>query len=336
LLANLVVVPIAFFVLAGGLVSMVVAPFSTWLSLVFNNMNWLLTKIILGAVYLFAQIPAGHLYVERPHWPNGAKLEITALDLKSGGALHIRTKESDWLCDTGSVRDYERIVRQYLRSRGVNRLDGLIVTHGDGGHIGGGSALLLDFRPRRLIDAATQDRSPIRRKFIAGLPDNGNLRQAFAAGEAFDLSRDVKAKILFPSRGFESKKSDDQALVIQLVVSDRARVLIMSDGGVATEQSLLTTYPELRSDIIVKGQHYSGISGSDAFLDRVQPDAIVATSRDFPEYERIKEEWVEHVETRGIKLFRQDITGAVRIRIFDDYWEAHSYVTSETFRRTSR
>jgi hypothetical protein len=158
LLANLVVVPIAFFVLAGGLTSMAVAPFSTWLSLVFNNMNWLLTKIILGAVYLFAQIPAGHLYVERPHWPNGGKLEITALDLKSGAALHIRTKESDWLCDTGSVRDYERVVRQYLRSRGVNRLDGLIVTHGDGGHIGGGSALLLDFRPRRLIDTVTQDR----------------------------------------------------------------------------------------------------------------------------------------------------------------------------------
>jgi len=336
LLANLVVVPIAFFVLAGGLVSMVVAPFSTWLSLVFNNMNWLLTKIILGAVYFFAQIPAGHLYVERPHWPNGAKLEITALDLKSGAALHIRTKESDWLCDTGSARDYERVVRQYLRSRGVNRLDGLIVTHGDGGHIGGGSALLLDFRPRRLIDAATQDRSPIRRKFIAELPNNGKLRQACAADDAFDLSRDVKAKVLFPSRGFESKKSDDQALVIQLVISDRARVLIMSDGGVATEQSLLTKYPELRSDIIVKGQHYSGNSGSDAFLDRVQPDAIIATSRDFPEYERIKDEWVERVEARGIKLFRQDITGAVRIRVFDDHWEAHSFVTSETFRRTSR
>jgi beta-lactamase superfamily II metal-dependent hydrolase len=103
------------------------------------------------------------------------------------------------------------------------------------------------------------------------------LRQACAAGDGFDLSRDVKARVLFPSRGFEGKKSDDQALVIQLVVSDRARVLIMSDSGVATEQSLLNKYPELRSDIIVKGQHYSGISGSDAFLDRVQPEAIVAT-----------------------------------------------------------
>jgi beta-lactamase superfamily II metal-dependent hydrolase len=78
------------------------------------------------------------------------------------------------------------------------------------------------------------------------------------------------------------------------------------------------------------------MSGSDAFLDSVRPEAIIATSRDFPENERIKNEWAERVVARGIKLFRQDETGAVQIRIFPDRWEAKTYVKSETFRRTSR
>lgn len=39
LIANLVVVPIAFFVLAGALLSLLAAPVSPWLSLVFNNAN---------------------------------------------------------------------------------------------------------------------------------------------------------------------------------------------------------------------------------------------------------------------------------------------------------
>jgi competence protein ComEC len=336
LLANLVVVPIAFFVLAGGLMSMVAAPVSTWLSVVFNNANWFLTKIILGAVHLFAQIPGGHSYVEHPHWPDGARMEINALDLKSGAAVHIRTTESDWLCDTGSLRDYGRVVQQYLRSRGVNRLDGLILTHGDAGHIGGGSGALLDFHPRQLIDTAMRDRSLVHRRLIAELARTGGSRRLCAAGDEFDLSQDVKARILFPPRGFEGDKADDQALVIQLAVSGKSQVLIMSDSGVATEEFLLKNHPDLRSDIVVKGQHYSGISGSDAFLDSVQPQAIVATSRDFPENERIKNEWVERVGARGIKLFRQDETGAVQIRIFHDRWEAKTYVTSETFRRTSR
>ena len=110
----------------------------------------------------------------------------------------------------------------------------------------------------------------------------------------------------------------------------------MSDSGVATEEYLAKNYPDLRSDIVIKGQHYSGISGSDAFLASVQPQAIVATSRDFPENERLKNEWVERVDALGIKLFRQDETGAVRIRGFPDRWEVKTYVTSETFRSTSR
>jgi competence protein ComEC len=171
---------------------------------------------------------------------------------------------------------------------------------------------------------------------IAELARIGGPRRLCAAGDEFDLSPEVKARILFPPRGFEGDKADDQALVIQLAVSGKSRVLIMSDSGVATEEFLLKNYPDLRSDIIVKGQHYSGVSGSEAFLDSVQPAAIVATSSDFPENERIKNDWVERVGARGIKLFRQDETGAVRIRIFRDRWEAKTYVTSETFRRTSR
>jgi competence protein ComEC len=336
LLANLVVVPIAFFVLADGLLSMVAAPLSTWLSVVFNNTNWFLTKIILGAVHLFAQIPGGHFYLEHPHWPGDVRMEINSLDLKSGGALHIRTPEGDWLCDTGSLRDYDRVVRQYLRSRGVNRLDGLILTHGDAGHIGGASSVLLGFHPRKLIDTATPDRSPIHRRLITELAQSGNRRRLCVAGDEFDLSRDVRAKILFPPRGFEGDKADDQVLVIQLAVSGKAQVLIMSDSGVATEEFLIKNYPDLRSDIVVKGQHHSGISGSDAFLDSVQPQVIVATSSDFPENERMKSEWAERVGARGIKLFRQDETGAVRIRVFRDRSEAKPYLTSETFRSTSR
>ena len=336
LLANLVVVPIAFFVLAGGLLSLVTAPVSTWLSGVFNNANWFLTKIILGAVHVFAQIPGGHSYVEHPHWRDREMMEINILDLKSGGAIHIRTTESEWLFDTGSLRNYDRVVRPYLRSRGVNRLDGLVLTHGDGSHIGGASGALLEFHPRHLFDTATPDRSPIHRRLIAELTRNRESRNLCAAGDEFNLSREVRARILFPPRGFAGEKADDQTLVIQLVVAGKQLALIMSDSGVATEEFLLKNHPNLRADIVVKGQHHSGFSGSDAFLGSVQPQVIVATSRDFPETERLKSDWIDGLAARGIKLFRQDETGAIRIRIFRDAWEAHSYVTSETFRRPSR
>ncbi|PYK85775.1 MAG: hypothetical protein DMF47_09105 [Verrucomicrobia bacterium] len=92
----------------------------------------------------------------------------------------------------------------------------------------------------------------------------------------------------------------------------------------------------MRSDILVKGQHHSGGSGSDTFLEAVQPRLIIATSRDFPEYERVSDEWAEQVRARGIKLFRQDETGAVELKFGRNDWEARAYITGETFRSANR
>jgi beta-lactamase superfamily II metal-dependent hydrolase len=68
----------------------------------------------------------------------------------------------------------------------------------------------------------------------------------------------------------------------------------------------------------------------------VRPQLIVATSRDFPEYERISDEWAEHVRARGIKLFRQDETGAIELRFGEREWKARAYVTGEIFRSVNR
>ena len=336
LVANLVVVPIAFFVLAGALLSLVAAPVSSWLSVVFNNANWALTKLILGAVSLFAQIPGGHFYVEHPHRPSGALLEINALDLRSGAALHLRGAHRDWLIDTGPVRDYDRVLLPYLRARGVNRLDGLILTHGGSAHLGGASGVLVDFQPRQLFGSLSEARSALHRKFIELVSAEKRALRRCQAGDEFNLSREITARVLFPPAIFEGDRADDQTLVVQLIVCGKSRALLMSDSGAETERVLLRNYPDLRADILIKGQHHSGESGLPEFLDRVQPQAIIATSRDFPESERLKPEWIDAVGTRGIKVFRQDETGAVQIRLFRETWDATSYVTGETFRSNRR
>jgi competence protein ComEC len=336
LVANLVVVPIAFFVLAGALLSLVSAPLSPGLSLVFNNANWALTKLILGAVHLFAQIPGGHFYVEHPHRPSGAVLEINSLDLRSGAAIHLRTAGRDWLFDAGPARDYERVVYPYLRARGVNRLDGLVLTHGDAAHLGGAGAVFMDFRPRQLIDTGAADRSPLHRKFIELLLAEKRPLRFGKANDEFKLSRAVTARVLFPPANFQTERADDHALVIELIVSGSRRVLLMSDSGEPTEKFLIENYPDLKTDVLIKGQHHTGISGTPAFLDCVRPQVIIATSRDFPDSERLKPEWIEEVHGRGIQLLRQDETGAVQLRLFHNRWEATSYVTGETFRNSSR
>ncbi|HVI77391.1 MAG TPA: hypothetical protein VM715_04380, partial [Candidatus Acidoferrum sp.] len=107
-------------------------------------------------------------------------------------------------------------------------------------------------------------------------------------------------------------------------------------NGVETERTLLSDGSDLHSDILVKGQHYSGISGSAPFLDAVRPRLIIATSIEFPEHERISEQWTEQCRGRRIKLFRQDETGAVQLKFSNQEWSARAYLTGEVFSSVSR
>ena len=336
LLANLVVVPLAFFVLAIGLMSLLVTPVASWIAIVFNNANWSLASAILASVELFARAPAGHFYMEWPRWPTGVRAELTALDLGPGAALHFRSRGADWLVDCGPERDFKRIVRAYLRSRGVNSMEGLVLTHGDAAHIGAGASVLRGFRPMELIDSPAPDRSRVHRALIDQLAQAGVARQLCTAGGEFDVVRDVTARVLFPPEKHRASAADDQAMVTQLVIRDRWRVLLMSDNGEVAERALMASGEDLRSDIVIKGQHHSGRSGSPEFIERVQPRAIIASSPRFPENERVKDDWAEMVRSRGIRLLRQDETGAVTLRFFADHWEATPHLSGEAFRSTSR
>jgi competence protein ComEC len=157
-----------------------------------------------------------------------------------------------------------------------------------------------------------------------------------AAGDSFSLSREVTARVLFPPRNFSAPIADGQACVLQLVLSSGTRVLLTSDSGIKTEEELLRRNADLRSEILIKGQHHSGESGSEAFLNAVRPRLIIATSSDFPEHERLSDNWVENMRARSIELFRQDETGAVTLRFRRGGWEAQSYLPGKTFRSASQ
>src|SRR6184192_370573 len=214
LFANLVVVPIAFFILAIALLSLLSTPLLTWLAVIFNNANWLLAQLVLGIVQLFAQIPGGHFYVEQLHWPEKLAAKITVLDLGAGAPVHLRTGCADWLFDCGSERSYESVVREYLHWAGVNRLNGLLLTHGDSLHIGGAAELLHDFPGVRLIDNPAPDRSAVHQRLQRLFQQREIKPNNLVAGDSFRLSGEVTGHVLFPPRVVSASIADDQTYVV--------------------------------------------------------------------------------------------------------------------------
>ena len=335
LFANLVVVPIAYFVLALAMLSLIAAPISSALSILFNNANWLMSRAVLGLVHFFAMLPAGHVYLAR-FTERHAPITITVLDEGTGGAAHIRTNNYDWLIDCGSQRNYERTLKSFLHSRGINRIEGILLTHGDAQHIGGAADTVADFAPREIYENPLDVRSAVQRRLSDALPPGKTKPRHLIRGDSLLFGRNVRAEILYPTTNIKVTAADDAPLIVQLVFDEVIRVLFESDAGAKAEAALLETGDNLQSDILIKGQHHSGGSATPRFLEAVKPKLIVATSRESPVAEQITEEWANEIAHRGIKLFRQDQTGAVEVQFGDEEWTARAYLSGETFRSSSR
>jgi len=291
---------------------------------------------VIAIVHLFAQLPADHYYLPHPPGLGSAVAKITVLDLGTGATIHLHSRSCDWLFDCGSERNYERVVRDYLHAAGVNRLGGLLLTHGDSQHIGGAARLLSEIRPGLLVDNPAPDRSSVHKRLRSFLEQRGLKVVRPVQGETLPLGPEIGCSILYPPRGFTAPMGDDQSLVLQLRCGRGPRLLLMSDSGVSTERALLRSGADLRSDIVIKGQHHSGESGSVEFINSVQPRLVVATSRDFPQHERLNDQWVAELRHRQITVFPQSETGAVEILLWSNKWEARPYVTGEVLRSSTR
>ncbi len=104
LVANLIVVPIAFFILAIALLSLISTPLMPGFAVIFNNANWLLAKLVIGIVQFLAHVRGGHFYVEHPHWPEKLVAKITVLDVGAGAAVHLQTGSANWLFESLHLR----------------------------------------------------------------------------------------------------------------------------------------------------------------------------------------------------------------------------------------
>jgi ComEC/Rec2-related protein len=333
--ANLVAVPLAFVILVLGLASVLAAPLWTFGVVLCNNANWFCAKLLLGSLEWLALLPGSYVYVEMPRWSPAPACELTVLDLGAGGATFLRAEGRDWLIDCGGAYDYERTSLPYLRSRGVNRLDGLLLTHGDAGHIGGAATVLDDFRPRALVDSALRDRSPTRRNLHRELQRRTWGKGIYARGDSIHLGPRTKLRVLYPPAGLRRSSADDMSLVVQLEVAG-SRALFMSDSGFNTERWLLENEPDLRSDLLVMGHHARDFSGTPDFIARVQPEAVICTAGAYGQPPATLDPWVHAVEARGIAVFRQDRAGAVQVEIRKEGFDLRGYLNNQTFRSRAR
>ena len=323
ILANLVAVPLATVILGLGILSLLGAWASTTWAALINNTNWLVTKLLLVSTNFFAAIPGGHFHCA---WPElGAKpaCEIVVFDFDRSSAIVLRAGSETWLLGCGHGSDFERGLRPALYARGLDRVDGFVVTEGTTAHLGAMDEVLRQFPPERVIESPLAPRQPDRHRLHAALADSRRGKSIVWHGHAITLGGGIEARVLYPPAGLERRISDDQALVLRLQLPDGRRVLFMSDSGFATERWLLENETDLSSDVLVLGRHSRDLTGSPEFLRRVAPIGIVRHEHS----RRFHKPDESFQAPAGVPTWNTAEEGAVTLRLFSDRTELRGFVS---------
>ena len=319
--ANLICVSMAIVVMALALLALLVAPISAGLAAIFNNANIVAAGVIVFTAEQFSALPFAAVPVATPAPP-----QITVLDFGRGAGAVIEVSGKCWLVDCGPRFSYQRTLAPFLRTRGVVRPAGLILTHGHTANIGAAEQLMDAFPPRAIYESVLNDLSTTRRNFNKLLAMRNTPTHRLAAGDHITLNDDTTLRVLYPPAEVSSNLADDRALVLMATIHGY-RVLFLGDAGALTEAWLLANDENLSCDILVKGRHSSGIAMDGAILDATRPSLVVAACADFPTVAQLAPETEEEITLRGIKLLRQDHTGAVTIKFLPVGYIAETFIS---------
>lgn len=189
------------------------------------------------------------------------------------------------MVDTGPLfREAEkswaaRKLLPWLKRRGVNRLDWLVLTHLDSDHSGGFVDIAKTLKVKNLI---VSDETMRDQKWEAWR-DSGMLKGAqvhcvsdtvtFAAGGA-------RLKFLHPDKEYFSETANSTSLVFRLDYAGRS-YLFTGDADLEAEAHLLANYAsELKADYLKAGHHGSRSSSSREFVRAVRPTEVWITASD--------------------------------------------------------
>jgi len=246
-------------------------------------------------------------------WEAGAS-RLTILPLSGGHAVFCQAAGGAWLIDSGPANAIPSLTQPFLQARGVNRLDGMVLTHGDARHAGGAELTASLFPVRQVCVSPVRFRSPSYRRAMETFEASPQRLRKISEGAILG-----PWTVLHPRADDRFPQADDNALVL-MGGFPAARVLLVSDLGRPGQKALLERARDLQADIVVTGLPSASEALGDAFLDAVRPKVIVVADSEYPAMERASPQLRERLSQRGIPVLYTRSAGAVTLELRGTHW----------------
>lgn len=284
------------------------------------------TFVLLLGIIVFHPLssakPDGHLRIDFLDVGQGDAALLTLPDgttvlIDGGGqpSFDRRARETDneepFERDTRSIG--ERVVSEYLWSRGLDRVDYLIATHADADHIDGLNDIARNFKVRGAIVARSPSSDFEFVRFAESMSRAGVPVATVGAGDLMKIGG-VSFQILWPppisDPGAPSHNND--SVVLRVVMGEKS-FLFTGDIENKGEALILTEGGDLRSDVVKVAHHGSRTSSIAPFVSATGPSLAVISVGRTSMFGHPHEEVVERWRANGAEIMTTGEKGTISI-----------------------
>lgn len=271
--------------------------------------NWLLgLSLILALLFFITKHPLEN--------------EVTVVDIGQGDSIFLRDMRGRTvLIDVGGRVDFaakeawqerssqanaERTLIPYLHSRGVDRIDSLVLTHTDTDHVGDVLEVAKQVQIGRIVVSPGSLTVP---DFVATLKKINVPVHVVKVGDRLPIF-DSYLEVLYPDGTGDGGNNDSVVLYGRLLEANFLFTGDLEQG----ELDLIETYPNLPVDILKAGHHGSKGSSYPEFLDHIEAKIALVSAGENNRYKHPHQETLDRFNSRNIQVYRTDQQGAIRFR----------------------
>ena len=236
----------------------------------------------------------------------------TIIDVGQGDStfIHLPHNKSNILIDTGGNINYDgsKNIISYLKSEGIQKLDYLIITHGDYDHMGNSINLVNNFKVKNVIFNCGYYNN-LENKLIKIL-DKKSIKY-YSCTKTLNIGKHI---FKFLNTKVYDNENDNSS--VMYFKHNKYKFLFMGDAGIEKEHDILEKYNLKDIDFLKIGHHGSNTSSSSEFINSINPKYSLISVGKNNRYGHPKEQVLNILNNS--KIYRTDKNGSIRIKIKND------------------
>jgi competence protein ComEC len=282
------------------------------------------------ALVVFASCTVVLVACVRPH-----AFRVTMLDVGQGDAILVQTPRGHaFMIDAGGALERgtaddggspaeavgERIVVPTLVRMGVTHLDGVILTHPHGDHVGGCAPLLRSLGAEWIADSGQRYAGHAYVDCMTTARTRGTPIREPRCGDVWRTDDGVTLRFLAPCDPYftDGKNDVNENSIVVMLAYGAFRMLFMGDAGAQSEARLLDSGVDLRADVLKVGHHGSAYSSTQAFVAAVHPDVAAISVGRHNTFGHPARRTIATLGAVAARAYRSDRCGAITIEALPD------------------